>query len=111
MVSGYSAAKKLMEEKPEWYPIVSESLKAAKKYGEFAGSWVVKEIREKGETFPFGPGLKTLAAIGILKRTETTRSGRRAYYIMPDPEGVERALGEVKKIRKTRFGNIEEDDI
>lgn len=108
MISGYSATKRLLEEKPKWFPIVFETLEAAKKYREFAGSWVLREIREKGEFYPLGPGLRTLAAFGILKRTETTRSGRRAYYIMSDPEGVERALKEVKKVKKTRFGNLEE---
>lgn len=71
-----------------------ETLAAAKKYKEFAGCWVLKKIKEKREFYPVGPGLKKLAAYGILKRTETTRSGRRAYYIMPDPEGVGRALKE-----------------
>jgi len=134
MVSGYSATKRLLEEKPKWFPIVFETLEAAKKYKEFAGSWVLRQIREKGEFYPLGPGLRTLAAYGILKRTETSRNGRRAYYIMPDPEDVERALKEfykgdmikvakesqlsgdetlklskeVKKIKKSRFGNPED---
>ena len=106
MISGYGATKKLLEEKPEWFPIISEALEATKKYEEFAGSWVLREIREKGKYYPLGPGLKTLTASGILERTQTSRSGRRAYYVMPDPEGVGRALGEVKKIKKARFGNI-----
>lgn len=96
MVSSYGAVKKLLEEKPEWFPIVSEALKAALKYEEFAGSWVLREIREKGEFYPLGPGLRTLAAFGILKRTVTSRGGRRAYYIMPDPDGVQRALIEIE---------------
>jgi len=96
MISGYGATKRLLDEKPKWLPIVIEALDAAKKYREFAGSWVVKEIREKGEIFPFGPGLKTLAAFGILKKTQTSRSGRQAHYIMPDPEGVEKALKDIK---------------
>lgn len=117
MVSGYSATKRLFEEKPGWSPIVSEALEASRKYGEFAGSWVVSEVREKGKNFLLGPGLRTLAAFGILERTQTSRSGRRAYYVMPDPEGVERALKEFnlsvnekvkleKEVKKSRFGNL-----
>ncbi|MHB8280373.1 MAG: hypothetical protein ACYDIA_22385 [Candidatus Humimicrobiaceae bacterium] len=137
MISGYSAAKRLLEEKPKWFPIVLETLEAAKKYREFAGSWVLRKIKEKGEIYPLGPGLRTLVAFGILKRTETARSGRRAYYVMPDPNGVERALKEaykddvlkvskivkeeklsgadtlklVKEVKKNRFGNIIEFDL
>jgi len=94
MISGYSATKRLLEEKPEWYPTLLETLAAAKKYKEFAGCWVLKIVKEKREFYPAGPGLKKLAAYGILKRTETTRNGRRAYYVMQDPEGVEKALKE-----------------
>jgi hypothetical protein len=134
MISGYGATKRLLEEEPRWFQVVLETLEAAKKYGEFAGSWVLRNIREKGEIYPLGPGLRKLSAFGILKRTETTRSGRRAYYVMPDPNGVERALKEfykgdmikvakesqlsgddtlklakeVKKIKKSRFGNLED---
>ena len=97
MVSGYSATKRLLGEKPKWFPIVLETLGAAKKYEEFAGSWVLREVREKKEFYPLGPGLRALVAFGILKRTETSRSGRRAYYVMPDPKGVERALKEVRE--------------
>lgn len=110
MVSGYSATKKFLEEKPKWFQIVQETLEAAKKYGEFAGSWVLREVREKGEFYPLGPGLRTLAAFGILERTQTSRSGRRAYYVMPDLEGVEKALKENEtldlehKVKKNRFG-------
>ena len=93
MVSSYGAVKKLLEEKPEWFPIVSEALKAALKYEEFAGSWVLRGVKEKA--LP-GPGLRTLAAFGILKRTVTSRGGRRAYYIMPNPDGVQRALIEIE---------------
>ena len=117
MVSGYSVTKRLFEEKPGWSPVVSEALEAARKYGEFAGSWVLKEVREKGKNFPLGPGLRTLAAFGILERTKTSRSGRRAFYVMPDPEGVERALIEFdlsgnekvkleKEVKKSRFGSL-----
>ncbi|MHB8277882.1 MAG: hypothetical protein ACYDIA_09545 [Candidatus Humimicrobiaceae bacterium] len=137
MISGYSAAKRLLEEKPKWFPIVLETLEAAKKYREFAGSWVLRKIKEKGEIYPLGPGLRTFVAFGILKRTETAGSGRRAYYVMLDPEGVERALKEaykdemlkvsktvkeeklsgadtlklVKEVKKNRFGNIMELDL
>lgn len=94
MTSGYSGTKRLLEKKPEWFPVVKESLEASKKYREFAGKWILENLREKKKDYPIGPGLKTLSAFGILKRTNTSRGGRRAYYVMPDPSGVEKALKE-----------------
>jgi hypothetical protein len=31
-----------------------------------------------------------------LKKVDTARGGRRAYYVIPDIEGVEKALQELK---------------
>ena len=57
--------------------------------GGFAGAWV----RNKVGWFP---GLSMLSRYGILrKRGETTRGGRRAYWIVVDVEGTERALAQL----------------
>ena len=91
--SGYSAVKRLKAEQPRWLPIVEASLEIARELGEFAGSWVLNKVKEKG--INWFPNLRTLTSYGILKRTDTARGGRRAYYIMPDPDGVEKALSEI----------------
>lgn len=89
----FAGVKRLAKEHPKWIPIVEECLECAKKYGEFAGSWVLNGVKKKG--IKWFPGLRTLVAYGILKRTDVTRSGRRAYYIMPDIEEVKKALQEL----------------
>ncbi len=91
----YAGTKRLAKERPDWIPIVRECLECAREYNEFAGSWVLKRLEEKKKKKIWKPGLRTLVKYGILKRTRTSRGGRRAYYIMPDPEGVERALREL----------------
>lgn len=91
----YSGVKRLAEERPDWIPIVKECLICAQKYKEFAGSWVLKGLEEKTKERWWKPGLRTLVAYGILEHTKTRRGGRRAYYIMPDPEGTKKALQEL----------------
>lgn len=91
----YSGVKRLAEERPDWIPIVKECLECAQKYKEFAGSWVLRSLEEKIKKKVWKPGLRTLTAFGILKRTKTRRGGRRAYYIMPDIEGTKKALQEL----------------
>jgi len=91
----YSGVKRLSKERPDWIPIVKECLECAQEYKEFAGSWVLTGLEEKRKEKVWKPGLRTLVAYGILKKIRTTRGGRRAYYIMPDPEGVKKALQEL----------------
>lgn len=56
-------------------------------YREFAGSWVLNKAKKKGTKWFLG--LRMLVRYDILKHEEdTTRRERRAYYIMPDPQGV-----------------------
>ncbi len=77
-----------------WLQIVKAALGLSKKYnGGFAGSWVLNKVKESG--IKWFPGLRKLSSCGILERTDTSRGGRRAYYIMPDPGGVEEALREL----------------
>ena len=97
LLSGYEAVKKLSTEYFDWIPIITFALEQAKlsKGQEFAGKWVLEKAREKGIV---KTNLKRLVKYGILKKERTVRKGRRAYYTMPDPEGVERALKELKII-------------
>ena len=92
-ISGYKAVKRLAVERPDWLPIVRECLNLSKEIkGDFAGAWVFKRVQEKGLKFS---NLRLLVSFGILKKEGTSRQGRRAYYTMVDPEGVEQALNEL----------------
>ncbi len=97
MISGYKAVKRLAVEKPGWLQMVEASMILAKEQEEFAGSWVLSKVKEKG--IEWFPGLRTLVSYGILKHEDTTRGGRRAYYTMPDPDGVRKALTELGIIK------------
>lgn len=57
---------------------------------------VLDKAKEKGVANWF-PGLRVFVSYGILQKTSSSRGGRRAYYIMPDVEGVKKALQELKK--------------
>ncbi len=97
MSKGYDGTIRLAKEKStfkdphgnivDWLFVVKNCYELSEKIKEFAGSWVAK----KG----WFPSLRTLAKYGIVEKTETTRSGRRAYYIMPDRDGVGKALKEL----------------
>ena len=79
----------MAREKPGWIPVIRSVYKEAGQTKEFAGAWVLKRLGE------WAPSLRTLAARGVLEKTETARGGQRAYYEMPDRAGVERALKEL----------------
>jgi len=98
----YARVKRLAEERPDWIPIVKECFECAQKYNEFAGSWVLNGLENKMKKKVWVPGLRTLASYEILKRTGTSRGGRRAYYIMPDPEGTKKALLELGILKNER---------
>ncbi|MHB8556326.1 MAG: hypothetical protein ACYDCB_11860 [Candidatus Dormibacteria bacterium] len=58
----------------------------------FAGRWVLNELHRSG-TDGWRPGLRILQRFGVLEKVgASTRGGDRAYYRMPDPEGVDQAL-------------------
>ncbi|HEC49570.1 MAG TPA: hypothetical protein ENI40_00210 [Candidatus Desulfofervidus auxilii] len=94
-MSTYKGVKRLAVERPEWIPKVLACLECHKKYGEFAGNWVRKLLEEKEGKKIWFPGLRTLVSYGILKKVDTARGGRRAYYILIEPEEVEKALREL----------------
>ncbi len=95
MSEGYDGVKRLAKEHPDWIAITEVCLELAKKDGEFSGKWVLNKCKEKGLTNWF-PGLRRLVAYRILKHSETVRGGRRAYYTMPDQQGVEKALYDIE---------------
>lgn len=99
----YAGTKRLLEEKPEWISILRACVKCAEKYGEFAGSWVLKEVEKELKKKVWVPGLRTLVAYDILKKTDTSRGGRRAYYIMPDIDGTKKAIQEFENYRRAKL--------
>lgn len=92
---GYLAVVALLRDHPEWLPVLNATLEEAKaiKGTRFSGAWVLNRAKKHGVHWI--PNLRKLVSYGIIfKEGETTRGGRRAYYIMPDMNGVEKALEE-----------------
>lgn len=92
---GYEAVVHLLRDHPEWFPVVSSAVEEAQtiKTGRFAGAWILDRAKKRGVQWL--PNFRKLVAYGILQKDgESSRGGRRAYYTMPDIEGVERALKE-----------------
>lgn len=108
-MSGYVGVRQLALQSPDWLPVVRAALTTAETTGNrFAGAWVVDEFeRIKWPGMAYGgvyggtrvtmvPGLRKLTTFDILEKDgPSTRQGRRAYYRMPDPDGVRRALEEL----------------
>jgi hypothetical protein len=86
MRATYEATIALARERPEWLAVLKTCYLVASKAEPFAGSWVFS--RHKSSF----PSLRTLAAFGLLEKVDTSRRGKRAYYRMPDREGLGRAL-------------------
>lgn len=86
MLSSYIAVKAIANEHPEWLDVVRACYDQAGQTQEFAGAWVCRRL---GRWFP---SLKMLARYGILEKVDTSRRGKRAYYRMPDREGVRNAF-------------------
>lgn len=84
---------RIAQEDPDWLPAVRaayrQAVTAQRFGGEFAGAWVLKDLGS------WLPNLRLLVRYGILEKTDLTRGGNRAYYRMPDMEGVRRALEEL----------------
>jgi len=90
------AVRRLAVEHPDWIPVLEAAVAVAERSeahgGEFAGAWVLDEVRAKGGPSWF-PNLRILVSHGLLEKSgASTRGGRRAYYRMPDREGVARAI-------------------
>lgn len=94
------AVMRLASERPDWLPVLQaacESARQAEEYdGEFAGSWVLAQLKQLTGENAWRPGLRTLAVYGLIEKSgPSTRGGRRAYYRMPDRQGVELGLEEL----------------
>ncbi len=92
---------RLAADRPDWLPVLWAALQRAKKAapygGVFAGRYVLQELSHAMGRPAWAPGLRPMATYGLLqKEGESSRGGQRAYYRMPDPGGVERALGELR---------------
>src|SRR5581483_7196726 len=95
---GYLGTIRLLHDNPGWAPIVAAALEKAKALNGsgMAGSWVLALAKERGILWL--PNLRRLVSYGILeKEGESVRGGRRAYYIMPDIQGVQKALEEMSE--------------
>jgi hypothetical protein len=91
-----SAARRFLRDHPDWLDVVRACVvEATRCRGEFAGAWVLREAKKSGRDWL--PNLRPLVACGILQRTDVARGGRRAYYVMPDIEGVKTALMDVER--------------
>jgi hypothetical protein len=87
--------KLLLHTEPHWGPVLHECIIVAqqrKDDGKFAGAWVMQGLRAQGIEPP--NNLRTLAKFGLLKLQSTTRHGNRAYYMIPDPKAITKAIKE-----------------
>lgn len=96
------AVLRLASDRPDWLPVLRAACAQAQKSeafgGQFAGTYVLKELERQTGERAWRPGLRLLAAYGLLEKVgESSRGGRRAYYRMPDRASVERALEEIQR--------------
>ena len=94
------AVMRLASERPDWIPVLQAACKSARQAedfdGEFAGAWVLAQVEQLTGEKTWRPGLRTLAVYGLIEKSgPSTRGGRRAYYRMPDRQGVELGLQEL----------------
>jgi hypothetical protein len=94
--AGFTATKRFLRDFPGWFEVVRACASVAgRSNGEFAGAWALHEARKFG--IEWFPNLRPLVGHGVLRRTDVTRGGRRAYYVMEDIAGVKSALAEVER--------------
>src|SRR5271157_2314103 len=96
LTESYLATRRFLRDHPDWLDVVRACVvEATRCRGEFAGAWVLREAKKSGRDWL--PNLRPLVSCGILCRTDVTRGGRRAYYVMPDIEGVKMALMDIER--------------
>jgi hypothetical protein len=91
------AVMRLAYERPDWLPVLRAACAQANKCepfgGEFAGSWVLRELASDTGQSEWRPGLRLLVGYGLIEKSgDSTRGGRRSYYRMSQRLEVERAL-------------------
>ena len=90
---GYVTTRRFLRDHPSWLDVVEACvIEANRTKGDFAGAWALNEAKKSGRAW--FPNLRPLVSYGILRKTDVSRGGRRAYYVMPDVEGVREALRE-----------------
>jgi hypothetical protein len=83
----------LSNDHPDWLPVLEAALVVAERCepygGEFAGAWVLEELKQKTGRPVWLPNLRVLITYGFLQKAgESTRGGRRAYYRITDRETI-----------------------
>jgi hypothetical protein len=86
----YLATKKLLQEQPDWKPIITACVQLPKEDGVFWGSAALNRAQQ------WDRSLVPLRTLGILERVDKgTRNNHTASYSMSDREGVKQALEEI----------------
>jgi hypothetical protein len=92
-----TAVAQLAAERPEWIAVLKAAIAVSDRlesYGdEFAGAWVVDELKRSQGRGVWVPNLRLLVSYGLLEKSgESTRGGRRSYYRFPMKQAVKDAL-------------------
>jgi hypothetical protein len=104
------SVRHLATERPDWLPVLQAaciwSARAERLgNGEFAGTYVLRELNRLVGHPAWTPGLRVLQAYGLIERVGSARGGRRAYYKMPYREAIEQALADIgHPVRTTETG-------
>lgn len=93
------AVAALSRERPQWLPVLEAALVVAERCeaygGEFAGAWVLEELKQQTGHPVWLPNLRVLITYGFLEKAgESTRGGRRAYYRFTNRKTVGSVLAE-----------------
>lgn len=93
------AVAALSKERPEWLSVLEAALVVAERCepygGEFAGAWVLEELKQQKGHPVWLPNLRVLMSYGFLEKAgESTRGGRRAYYRFTDRKTIGSVLAE-----------------
>ena len=103
------AVAALSKERPEWLPVLEAALVVAERCepygGEFAGAWVLEELKQQTGRPIWIPNLRVLISYGLLEKAgESTRGGRRAYYRFTDRETVGQVVAEHRPAQREIHG-------
>ncbi len=99
----FDKVKLLHFEHPEWVEVLRACISVAKRIGgsKVAGSWVYGELKDKQSSF-LPNNLRLLVRTGLLQKMgDSTRSGHRAYYLLPDITVIENALDALRDVPAT----------
>jgi hypothetical protein len=99
------AVAALSKERPQWLPVLEAALVVAERCerygGEFAGAWVLEELKQQTGHAIWLPNLRVLISYGFLEKAgESTRGGRRAYYRFTDRHTIGRVLAEHRPVQR-----------